>query len=959
MLKKLILSLTFVWLSFSAFSQLNCKTNAVVSVNAYYDSYRILSFVNDPDTCKAIEVLRLLPAYSAEDGSYEFEDHKLSQIYERCLNYIFSLNKIVEYFERPVETSGVTGRISEFVKQHKKYLSSLQNDSISVVRVEEIDVDSIVKAVFASEVFVTADSTQKQAAITQALRNILTEYPFINDALPDSLHISIHEDVLLTNLEEIRAGVIRNIRARMAATNLKLTKNAAALNNYFVKNFRNVDANFASYLVGRNANNDIYSTLSNEISLGITSLQNASADSFYYKNETYSLTNFKLPTQTEMIDALAIYLARRFKQEVALTLVDQFRKILKNDKLINELFPETYKMFATGKVYEMPTFGSAWNYAISKDFSNLLTNLSRSTYVQNRIGDSILTGHLQDVVKMCNLINKRFSYIDVVSQLYNDENLKSEFFKKNIQTLYIINKELFDTTHSSRFWITAEQLYSMKSGQMQLVLALIKSKYKHRPGVLDFLESFDDQKVRRLQNSISSLLLQLNNFQAEQRKLAQMSSGIQTIQVSNYWNFLHSIFEAITVINPNAIDPKIQRCINVTNYAVETYSLLTEKNYAGAALKITEILPAIKAENYIDIKNLVISAKELKRLEEKNSPDVNSMNSRFDFLDKTLQDFLFLKALKYEVDTSVRDFRRLMHDSRVQMFLRRHPEMKNCNNMSCLTVLLRNDSIASRQKIEKAKASIMQSLLVQNHRNIIENDIDKAVEAITDKYHRQEVREYINSRSAGQFDAFRKLSGFLSDMMMAGSSKNLSLVIEKYALPPNSYKIKRASRWSWDLNAYVGTYIGREIETPYNKISEGGWVWGLSAPIGVSYSWGTTRKKGEERESPFTSQRNLKPLTGNSWTFTVSVIDIGAVVSYRLGNSSEGLPQKVQWAQLLSPGAHIRYGLKNTPICFSMGIQHSPQLRRLKEDAPLSNTLRTYLGAFFDLPLFNITHDRR
>lgn len=93
-------------------------------------------------------------------------------------------------------------------------------------------------------------------------------------------------------------------------------------------------------------------------------------------------------------------------------------------------------------------------------------------------------------------------------------------------------------------------------------------------------------------------------------------------------------------------------------------------------------------------------------------------------------------------------------------------------------------------------------------------------------------------------------------------------------------------------------------------------------------------------------------------TLTASIVDLGAIVSYRLGNSNDtALNQTLKWSQFLSPGLHLAVGVPGSPFVISSGIQYTPQLRKYEEAGKVNdkqfNTTRIYLGLMFDLPLFN------
>lgn len=944
---RLLLLFLFAGATATGFSQ------PVSSINAYYDSYRLIEFEKDPDTAKAKTVLQILKAYSSEQDSYSFSDPKLTALYQEAVKTVFFLHKVVEHAPLSKDST-----LMNMVDVYKRELAALQRDSVMLQKLQDKWLRENVLAVYQPVTdtgFVVLDTSAVTLRLSSQLKMAFADYSFLLDSLPPvSLALAKSEKEMLERLPAYTFFLSAEMDERIGGLNEKITQQVTQIQKYFSKHYASLNKEFIKQVSGLGAKADAFLKENKEFfSPESLAVQSTTNDDYYYKNETYTLTNFKLPSQTEMIDALAIYLAKRLKQEVALTLMDQFRKIIKQEQFIFDLFPETYKMFQSGKVYEMPSFGKAWNYAISKDFSNLLTNLSKSAYIHKKIGDTMLVAHLQDVVSMCNLINKQYSYVDVIAQLQGDE-LKSGFFKKTVQTLYILNKELFDTSDKGLFWISPDKLYSLPENRAKLMFALVAAKYKDGMGLLEISNWNKVLTPRRLQNSIASLLLLLNNFQAQQRRFSKLTGEQQLQQPAHYWNFLNDLFAALDVINPELKNNSyLQRFVLLTNASIETYSLLTQKNYAGAALKIMELLPVIKDNDYVDLEGLVLSTKHLhKYSDDENKLQVEDIKQQFSQLGAYIKKLHFLQKLKKELENYNTDFRLLSADPRLAYYRTAFNHASSRNERNILLPLLNSDLKQVEEYINTMKSSIRNSAFLTKHQHLIQNNLDSVVKGLMVAFTSQEVQDYIARRFTDQFEVFRKLTGFLSDVMVAGNSKNLSLVIERYAMPPNSYKIKRASKSSWDVNAYVGVYAGREFDQPFG-LQSGGWVWGLSAPIGVSYSWGKT--KATAKHSYFSSEQG-RALNGNANSLTLSLIDIGAVVSYRINNDSEGLPEKVRWAQVLSPGIHFRWGIKETPLCISTGLQYTPQLRTLKNGGNQAGAVRAYVGAFFDLPLFNISH---
>ncbi|WP_289057288.1 hypothetical protein [uncultured Flavobacterium sp.] len=182
-------------------------------------------------------------------------------------------------------------------------------------------------------------------------------------------------------------------------------------------------------------------------------------------------------------------------------------------------------------------------------------------------------------------------------------------------------------------------------------------------------------------------------------------------------------------------------------------------------------------------------------------------------------------------------------------------------------------------------------------------------------------------------------SNFLADIIAAsesGNSENVKKIIENYAMPVGSYRIKRSYSHSWDLSAFPGIYMGYEFD------SSKSWSYGITAPVGISFSRKHFRKKKDSSCS----------------TFFLSVIDIGAPFSYRFANDqAQGLPEQIKWEQIFAPGLFYIYGFKNTPISLSFGGQITPLLREITDQNNVlmeENIFRLSLGLLVDIPIFNL-----
>ena len=179
---------------------------------------------------------------------------------------------------------------------------------------------------------------------------------------------------------------------------------------------------------------------------------------------------------------------------------------------------------------------------------------------------------------------------------------------------------------------------------------------------------------------------------------------------------------------------------------------------------------------------------------------------------------------------------------------------------------------------------------------------------------------------------------FLTDVITAKEAVDVQQVIERYALPAQSYRTKRTTLHSISINAYPGVYFGSEKLSTANQKGLAG---GITAPIGLSADWGRLGKKENQ-----------------SFALFFPVIDIGAAFSYRWGKDADakGFPSKITWQQVFSPGLYAYWGLPRAPIAIGAGFQWSPELRKITENGAVFNdsALRIGVNMAVDIPVFSL-----
>lgn len=687
-----------------------------------------------------------------------------------------------------------------------------------------------------------------------------------------------------------------------------------------------------------------------------------------------SISDQNFPSQSEIIDALAIYISRRFKQEVAFTFVENFTKHLKNNILAQELFPVTYSMLNNQDPYTMPRLGSEWRNAVSSDLLYLPEHLVNSSIIRNWIKNDVAIDYLSDAVLMGKYIAKKYTFVDMMRSLYERNGLESDtqiirssFLKKGIVVSYIINQEFFDST-KTKYWITPEELYRLNFDQVHILGELIATKYDSVFSANFGLNPLDNlADIVKLKVRYTDLLATLKQFETSQIAAYQSHKDGGNLKDA-FWDFqrilVDFLIKEVKNDNAKAVILNVQKIFYIYDY-------ISAKNYGAAintSLGILDTLlkkksPAhylrafVSEQTLTDIENIVLKTG--------TAPELLKCFNQLEVLAKLERATLLLADGAANLTTIM--------DTYNKLFL---PDLEILGSAYLTRLAGPRDGMIEKinNQFSVIKAEMKRIAGVDDQLlSLIENiEFHKPKNFKDLQSYMSLVDRLLMVKSPTLLANFRKISGFITDAAKARDSKELSSVLEMYAQPPLSYKLSRKSIMSIDLNAYLGAWGGaefafREVDAAiknYQRLKIAG---GLTVPIGVSLTWGNRTSNNEEIEEKirgfkadsrlFYLDRKGKStfLTGASHSLFISIVDLAGPVSFRLGNDeAKGLPQDTRWSQVLAPGIHYIMGLTSSPVCISLGFQVSPQLRSYDNLAGKPFTTgRFQLGFTYDMPLIN------
>lgn len=201
-------------------------------------------------------------------------------------------------------------------------------------------------------------------------------------------------------------------------------------------------------------------------------------------------------------------------------------------------------------------------------------------------------------------------------------------------------------------------------------------------------------------------------------------------------------------------------------------------------------------------------------------------------------------------------------------------------------------------------------------------------------------------------NAFSKYGNFIEAVAKAETSDELSEIIKK-EITSFDYLKKRSSLSSITLSAHPGVFAG--VERLNEKTNDKDkTLLGLTAPIGIEWTYNIRKwksKSGSAKHLHYMKNDKVKTLSSATLGFFVQLVDIGAVVNYRLNDSESELPESITFKQVFSPGGAVHYGFRNSPITLGIGYQYTPEIRQVTVDdiVEKSNAGRVFVRFTWDI----------
>lgn len=619
---------------------------------------------------------------------------------------------------------------------------------------------------------------------------------------------------------------------------------------------------------------------------------------------------------TNFADGLAKFIVNRTKQELNIAFFDKFKEVLGDPKYVDlkTVFPETYGvlMVIDNQIYNYDNYLQALRGAFDRDLSDLPNNLpsiidNHSSYFNANPGLKVI----------------------LQSSFYIAQQVQLKEHPGQMIANYPVNEFMGTGTG-----IDPNIAPSFKT--VQLISRSFKSK-------TDSLAHYwaSDTLIKKLFNDdvavkiyLGLLIQQVGTdgivFEGEELCKIINDSYSVTRGYEEYKNFLRTVSSKIRDIEKE-IDAL--KDINKDSLKIEKYHLI-----AGKGLDLMDHLITVeKMPNFPD------------------SLHIKEKAGIYIYTARTASDIVIdvnRKQYASAIMKTVMLYDTIFPRNSVDRFITQRFEEKYVLE----AIRLRDKKSTLEEEIKKLTAQIketptddkkkrLQDIFIQA--DSISKKLAKIISNYTDSKPFKKWEDSIRNELSMTIKSLLKYGTFMSAIIDAKTSDDVEAVIESAALPVGSARIKRESTFNIALNAYCGPYMGYErvydLDPKWMSIRKSTInSYGLTAPVGISISYGGNCKKAKNH---------------SSYSLFLSVIDIGAIASFRFKDSTTEILPTIQLKNILSPGIFFSYGIPTLPISINAGWQMGPLLRKV--DAQINeNTYsdrygRVSLSICIDIPIVN------
>lgn len=186
---------------------------------------------------------------------------------------------------------------------------------------------------------------------------------------------------------------------------------------------------------------------------------------------------------------------------------------------------------------------------------------------------------------------------------------------------------------------------------------------------------------------------------------------------------------------------------------------------------------------------------------------------------------------------------------------------------------------------------------------------------------------------------FEEYGDFVAGMVDAKTKEQVEYLLKSLADPPGSSRTKRTHNITVGINAYVGVSAGREYwernPTQTSGLQSDFTVLAPTVPVGFAIS----KLLGPSWKHP------------QSFSLYVSLLDLGAMMTYRLASENEFGTYKLTYKNIFKPGLQLHWNIQRTPFYLGAGWQTGAQFREVDDREISFRSSRFFMAFGIDVPI--------
>lgn len=618
---------------------------------------------------------------------------------------------------------------------------------------------------------------------------------------------------------------------------------------------------------------------------------------------------------TNVANGTADFLIKRANEELTVSVVQKLKEFTEHYPEFNILFPRTISLIKPVRAYDYAKTLNALKSALQEDLD----------LIPEKLPELYTIPRYQEINRMVPLITAVFAASDVVSSVNNGssvseslhnlgtgaflqaENNYVSFFKVvALMSDNLLKRSLSEDNNGKYPYISVGDIESVTHGSIEkkaiMTRYFLGLLYQHgasipiwtasgQSTVSDLLSSWSSSSNTQLESILDRLLNagdQLDDLMVQLKKVA----GDET---------------AVTQITGKAFFSK-------ERFRLYAQIIPTAYNFSEPFLMGTDSTNSLKQElRMISGYWPEFSTNTINMIESLSNKEyglaIDDMNQMLRLISNYLEDRKEDKASK---------------DSAVAVLT---------GTITVDLVSLRSQLTEAERKINTI--SILRPGTVQQQTTVYDQ-LQRAKTTRDDLRRQISELEWQQDNTSKFLFTFSKVIDYyqlFAALSQAESGSEVEALLDAYALPSGSSRIKKEMDFNVAFNAYVGAFFARN-EAEGKGFSN---QYGFTAPIGFTLSHGLEK--------------------AGSLSVLLGIFDIGGIIGYKLDNEGQ-YQQDVNLVGLISPSLQAVYGFPfYLPLSLGAGWQWTTPATSDNNDINLKPHFNIFLAV--DIPLFNLAASRK